>query len=135
MKKNQKRQNELRQTIAILEQLISKQQDTIDSLRRKNDMLQVDVDYWKNEKENMNFFLDAECKEGNQNALTAKYLVHIFMLMDALERLLEGNAIMGHIIKKAFFDFKARLSEGMLMLHFDGNNVWFNPEIDEDETL
>lgn len=132
-KKNEKRYRKNRQS--ALEQIIDKQQDTIDSLRLKIDMLQGDVDFWKNDRENLFIFLDEESKEGDQNALTAKYLVHIFMLMDALEKLLQGNTTMGRIVKKAFTDFRAKLSEGMLMLHYDGKNVWLDPEVDDNETL
>jgi uncharacterized coiled-coil DUF342 family protein len=132
-KKRVKRYKQNRQN--ALEQIIGEQQNTIDSLRRKNDMLQADIDYWKNDRENLYFFLDTESKECNQSALTAKYLVHIFMLMDALEKILERNTTLGRIIKKAFFDFRANLSEGMLMLHYDGKNVWFDPEINENEVL
>jgi hypothetical protein len=88
---------------------------------------------------NKDFIINAVTKESNQNALTAKYLTHIFLLMNALDRILDDNCTMGRIIKKSLHQFYTKLSDGMLLLHYDSknDNLWYDPfgEENDDEEL
>ena len=127
------------QTEDALEELIDKQHKEIRNLQRKNNMLQEEKDFLHNMIGNKDFIINAVTKESNQNALTAKYLTHIFLLMNALDRILDENCTMGRIIKKSLHQFYTKLSDGMLLLHYDikNDNLWYDPfgEDNDDEEL
>ena len=103
-----------------------------EALRIKNDMLQVDVDNEKSNNGALRAALRASARQTDQAVMTARYLTHIFLLMDMLEKILADNYSMGWVIKKAFNNFKREISNSMLNFHFDGDNVWFDPT-DEDK--
>lgn len=127
------------QTEDALEELIDKQHKEIRNLQRKNNMLQEEKDFLHNMIGNKDFIINAVTKESNQNALTAKYLTHIFLLMNALDKILDDNCTMGRIIKKSLHQFYTKLSDGMLLLRYDSknDNLWYDPfgEDNDDEEL
>ena len=105
-----------------------------EALRIKNDMLQVDVDNEKSNNGALRAALKDSAKQTDQAVMTARYLTHIFLLMDMLEKILENNYSMGWVIKKAFNNFKREMANSMLDFHFDGDNVWYDPT-DEDKDV
>ena len=127
------------QTEDTLEELIDKQHKEIRNLQRKNNMLQEEKDFLHNMIGNKDFIINAVTKESNQNALTAKYLTHIFLLMNALDKILDDNCTMGRIIKKSLHQFYTKLSDGMLLLRYDSknDNLWYDTfgEDNDDEEL
>ena len=63
-----------------------------EALRLRNDMLQVDVDNEKSNNGALRAALKDSAKQTDQAVMTARYLTHIFLLMDMLENiLLEEN--------------------------------------------
>ena len=98
-----------------------------EALRLRNEMLQVDVDNEKSNNGALKAALRASAKQTDEAIMTARYLTHIFLLMDMLEKILENNYSMGWVIKKAFNNFKREMANSMLDFHFDGDNVWFDP--------
>ena len=96
-----------------LEQIIRRQQEAIEA----KDL----------EIETKNIIIDSQSKKSDQYLMTAKYLTHIFLLMETLDKILENNGTMGVVVKQAMLDFMKRLSEGMLQFTCDGDNVTFNP--------
>ena len=105
-----------------------------EALRLRNEMLQVDVDNEKGNNGALKAALRASAKQTDQAILTARYLTHIFLLMDMLEKILENNYSMGWVINKAFNNFKREMANSMLDFHFDGDNVWYDPT-DEDKDV
>lgn len=105
-----------------------------EALRIKNDMLQVDVDNEKSNNGALKAALRASAKQTDEAIMTARYLTHIFLLMDMLEKILENNYSMGWVINKAFNNFKREMANSMLDFHFDGDNVWYDPT-DEDKDV
>lgn len=102
-----------------------------EALRLRNDMLQVDVD---NEKSNNGALMAAlkdSAKQTDEAIMTARYLTHIFLLMDMLEKILENNFYLGSVIAEAFNNFRREIANSMLSFNYDGSNVWFDP-IDKD---
>ena len=98
----------------------------------KNKALEQIIQDQQEQLETKDFIINSMQKESDQNLMTAKYLTHIFLLMDSLDKILENNCTMGVVVKQAILDFKKQLSKGMLQFNFDGDNVTFNPN---NETL
>jgi predicted RNase H-like nuclease (RuvC/YqgF family) len=98
-----------------------------EALRIKNDMLQVEVDNEKSNNGALRAALSASSKQTDQAVMTARYLTHIFLMMDMLEKILENNYSIGWVIKNAFNNFKREIANSMLDFHYDGENVWFDP--------
>ena len=93
----------------------------------RNQALEQIIQDQQNQLETKDFIIDQQGKESDQYLMTAKYLTHIFLLMDSLDKILENNCTMGVVVKEAMLAFKKKLSKGMLLFNYDGDNVIYDP--------
>lgn len=107
-----------------------------EALRLRNEMLLIEMDNEKGNNGALRAALKDSARQTDQAVMTARYLTHIFLLMDMLEKILADNYSMGWVIKKAFNNFKREIANSMLDFNYDGENVWFDPtDEDNDEII
>ncbi|MCR5240578.1 MAG: hypothetical protein K6E15_10525 [Prevotella sp.] len=102
-----------------------------EALRQKNDTLQFDNNFLRTSRDNMTSMFNIASKERDNAILASKYITHLLLLMDALDKILHEDATLGFVVKKAIFDFKAKLNEGLLDIKTDGENTWFDGDYDD----
>lgn len=105
----------------------------LDEEIKKNKALQAEVNELKLSNSNDRFILNIVTKERDKMALAARYLTHIFLLMDCLDKILQNDYTLGCIVKDAMIDFKAKLNEGMLDIKYNGKDLWFGGDIDDND--
>ena len=131
-----KRQYNYKQSYDICNQLLYKQQEEIEALNKTNTILRQEIEYYKSQKDSMDFVIKTLKKESNQNAMSFKYISCILMMMDYLQNILKDNDQMGAIVKAAIHGFKEKLGDSIQNITYDGNNVWYDNEVidlDDDE--
>ncbi len=121
MKKNKKKYNQLEQ----------------DMLRIKLDMANEKIETLKQSKSVNKFVLNTVMKERDRATLASKYLTHLFLVMDSLDKILYDDYPLGWVVRDAIITFKTKLNNGMLDIKYDGQNLWFegnnNDEINDDD--
>ena len=105
----------------------------LDLLQQKLDKAINENNELKRTKSNKEFILDAVMKERDRATLAAKYLTHLLLVMDSLDRILYDDPNLGYIVKEAIYDFKAKLNEGMLNIEYDGQNLWYEGGYNDEE--
>ena len=105
----------------------------LDLLQQKLDKAINEINELKRTKSNKEFILDAMMKERDRATLAAKYLTHLLLVMDSLDRILYDDPNLGYIVKEAIYDFKAKLNEGMLNIEYDGQNLWYEGGYNDEE--
>ena len=106
-----------------------------EALRLRNEMLQVEMDNEKGNNGALRAALRASAKQTDQAVMTARYLSHIFLMMDQLEKILADNFYLGNVITSAFNNFKREISNSMLDFNYDGENVWFDPNDKDNDDI
>ena len=121
MKKNKKQYNQMEEDI----------------LRIKLDMAHEQINALKESKSNNKFILDTVMKERDRAQLATKYLTHLFLVMDSLDKILYDDYPLGWVVRDAIISFKTKLDSGMLDIKYDGQNLWFdgnnNNEMNDDD--
>ena len=105
----------------------------LDLLQQKLDKAINEINELKRTTSNKEFILDAVMKERDRATLAAKYLTHLLLVMDSLDRTLNDDPNLGYIVKEAIYDFKAKLNEGMLNIEYDGQNLWYEGGYNDEE--
>ena len=105
----------------------------LDLLQQKLDKAINEINELKRTTSNKEFILDAVMKERDRATLAAKYLTHLLLVMDSLDRILYDDPNLGYIVKEAIYDFKAKLNEGMLNIEYDGQNLWYEGGYNDEE--
>lgn len=117
MKKNTKQYNQMEEDI----------------LQIKLDMAHDQINALKESKSNNKFILNTVMKERDRAQLATKYLTHLFLVMDSLDKILYDDYPLGWIVRDAIISFKAKLNDGMLDIKYDGQNLWLDRN-NNDET-
>ena len=88
-------------------------------------------------KDNTQFVNNILTQERDRAQLATKYLTHLFLVMDSLDKILYDDYPLGWIVRDAIISFKAKLNDGMLDIKYDGQNLWFdgnnNDEMNDDD--
>ena len=117
-----------------LKRQLAEEKSKNQALRLRNDMLQCDIDYLHDDRKMMDKVLQKSSKETDEAIMTARFLTHILIFMDILEKMLDNNSTFGRVIKTALNNFKAEIANSMLTFQFDGKNVWYDPSVkDKDD--
>ena len=104
-----------------------------DILQIKLDMAHDQINALKESKSNNKFILNTVMKERDRAQLATKYLTHLFLVMDSLDKILYDDYPLGWIVRDAIISFKAKLNDGMLDIKYDGQNLWLDRN-NNDET-
>jgi hypothetical protein len=123
MKNNKKRYNAMEQ----------------DLLQQKLDKAQREIEELKRTKSNKEFILDTVMKERDRVTLAIKYITHLLLVMDSLDRILYDDPTVGFIVKDAILEFKTKLNKGLLQIKYNNKNLWFdgdyNDETDDEDCV
>lgn len=87
----------------------------------------------KQMKDNTQFVNNILTQERDRAQLATKYLTHLFLVMDNLDKILYDDYPLCWIIRDAIIIFKAKLNDGMLDIKYDGQNLWLDRN-NNDET-
>lgn len=97
-----------------------------DILQIKLDMAHEQINALKESKSTNKFVLNTVMKERDRAQLATKYLTHLFLVMDSLDKILYDDYPLGWIVRDAIINFKTKLNSGMLDIKYDGQNLWFD---------
>ena len=103
-----------------------------DILQQKLNMAQKEIQELKRTNSNTKFVKDVLAKERDRVTLAIKYITHLLLVMDTLDRVLYDDPTMGYIIKDAILEFKTKLNEGLLNIKYEDQNLWFDGECDDE---
>ena len=106
-----------------------------DILQQKLDKAQREIEELKRTKSNKEFLLDAVMKERDRATLAIKYITHLLLVMDTLDRVLYDDPTVGYIVKNAILEFKSKLNKGLLQIKYNNKNLWFDGNYDDDEAF
>ena len=106
-----------------------------DILQQKLDKAQKEINELKRTNSNTKFVKDIIAKERDRVTLAIKYITHLLLVMDSLDRILYDDPTVGYIIKDAILEFKTKLNEGLLKIKYEDQNLWFDGGYDDDETF
>ena len=104
-----------------------------DLLQQKLDKAQREIQELKRTKSNKEFVLDTVMKERDRVTLAIKYITHLLLVMDTLDRVLYDDPTVGYIIKDAILEFKSKLNKGLLQIKYNNKNLWFDGNYDDDD--
>ena len=105
----------------------------LDLLQQKLDKALNEINELKRTKSNKEFLLDAVMKERDRATLAIKYITHLLLVMDTLDRVLYDDPTVGYIVKNAILEFKSKLNKGLLQIKYNNNNLWFDGNYDDDD--
>jgi hypothetical protein len=103
-----------------------------DLLQQKLDKAQREINELKRTNSNNKFVNGIIAKERDRATLAIKYLTHLLLVMDSLDRILYDDQTLGYIIKDAILEFKAKLNQGMIKIKYEDQNLWFDGDCDDE---
>lgn len=121
-----------KQAEKIYLRLIEEKQRQIDKLKSEREIQNADEEYLYSEIDNISRLFHQASNDAQRQMATTKYIVIVNLLMETLSKSLVEHSPMESVVKKAIFEYKKALSEGMLLFKFNGENCVYDPT-DEDE--
>lgn len=120
-----------KQAEKIYLRLIDEKQRQIDKLKSDREMQNADEEYLYSQIDNITRLFHQASNDAERQMATTKYVVLINLMMDTLAKTLEDNTPMASVIRKAIYEYKMTISQGMLLFKFDGERCVYDPT-DED---
>lgn len=94
----------------VMNQLLDKAHDRINTLQAENDFLQKGIDSREDA-------YDAIYKEKERQMALTKQIVYLFIIIDSLDKLTRNDcSSMSKVVRRALDGMRAELAEGMLSL-------------------
>ena len=103
-----------------------------DLLQQKLDKAYNQINEFKIGKSNDKFIIDTIGKERDRATLACKYLTHLFLVMDSLDRILKNDCSLGWVVSNAIYEFKKKINDGMLDIKYDGQDLWYDGNYDDE---
>ena len=106
-----------------------------DILQQKLDKAQKEIQELKRTNSNTKFVKDIIAKERDRVTLAIKYITHLLLVMDTLDKIVYDDPTLGLIVRDAILEFKTKLNEGLLNIKYEDQDLWFDGGYDDDETF